>query len=78
MIFAVNQLDHPKADFTRTVQEAKSHFGNNVVVVQYPLNTGPGFNAIVDVLNMVVYKYSDAGGKPEKLPIPAEEKEKAQ
>jgi elongation factor G len=78
VIFAVNQLDHPKADFTRTLQEAKSHFGNNVVVVQYPLNTGPGFNAIVDVLNMVLYKYSDAGGKPEKLPIPAEEKAKAQ
>jgi elongation factor G len=78
VIFAVNQLDHPKADFTRTLQEAKSHFGNNVVLVQYPLNTGPGFNAIVDVLNMVLYKYSDGGGKPEKLPIPAEEKERAQ
>ena len=78
VIFAVNQLDHPKADFPRTLQEAKSHFGNNVVVVQYPLNTGPGFNAIVDVLNMVLYKYSDGGGKPEKLPIPPEEKERAQ
>ena len=78
VIFAVNQLDHPKADFARTLQEAKSHFGNNVVLVQYPLNTGPGFNAIVDVLNMVLYKYSDGGGKPEKLPIPAEEKERAQ
>ncbi|HVG40559.1 MAG TPA: GTP-binding protein, partial [Chitinophagaceae bacterium] len=59
MIFVVNQLDHPKADFTKTVQEAKSHFGNNVVVVQYPLNSGLGFNAIVDVLNMVMYQYTD-------------------
>ena len=77
-IFVVNHLDHPKADFNRTLQEAKSHFGNNVVVVQYPVNAGPDFNAIVDVLNMVVYKYSEEGKKPEKLPIPAEEKEKAE
>ena len=77
VIFAVNQLDHPKADFNRTIQEAKNHFGNSVVLVQYPLNTGPGFNAIIDVLNLVLYKYSDRGGKPEKLPIPEEEKEKA-
>jgi elongation factor G len=78
MIFVVNQLDHPKADFTKTVQEAKNHFGNNVVVVQYPINPGLGFNAIVDVLNMVMYKYNEEGGKPQKLPIPGEEKEKAE
>ena len=28
-VFVINQLDHPKADFNRTCQEAKSHFGNN-------------------------------------------------
>src|SRR5881392_1086732 len=33
MIFVINQLDHPKADFNKTIQEAKSHFGNNVVLV---------------------------------------------
>ena len=36
MIFAVNKLDDDNADFDKTVREAKSHFGNNVVVVQYP------------------------------------------
>jgi elongation factor G len=77
-IFVVNHLDHPKADFNRTIQEAKSHFGSNVVVVQYPINPGPNFNAIVDVLNMVMYKYGEEGKKPEKLPIPEEEKEKAE
>jgi elongation factor G len=78
MILVVNHLDHPKADFNKTIQEAKNHFGNNVVVVQYPINPGLGFNAIVDVLNMVMYKYSEQEGKPEKLPIPDEEKEKAE
>ncbi len=77
-IFVVNQLDHPKADFNRTMQEAKNHFGKNVVLVQYPINAGLGFNAIVDVLNMVMYKYSDGGGKPEKLAIPDDERARAE
>ena len=77
MIFAVNKLDLDKADFDKTVAQAKDHFGRNVVVVQYPLNQGLGFNSIVDVLRMTVYNFPPQGGKPEKLPIPDEEKEKA-
>lgn len=77
MIFAVNKLDQDKADFDKTVRQAKDHFGRNVVVVQYPLNQGLGFNTIIDVLRMTMYQFSDSGGKPQKLPVPAEEKEKA-
>lgn len=76
-IFVVNKLDNPDADFEKTLQEAKAHFGSNVVAVQYPLQTGSGFNAIIDVLAMVMFKYGADGGKPEKLPIPESEKEKA-
>src|SRR6187397_2068475 len=77
MIFAVNKLDDDNADYERTVREAKSHFGSKVVVVQYPLQTGAGFHEIIDVLRMTMYKFKDTGGKPEKLPIPDEEKDKA-
>jgi elongation factor G len=77
MIFAANKLDKDDADFDRTVAEAKNHFGNKVQVVQYPRQQGAGFHEIIDVLRMTMYKFKDAGGKPEKLPIPAEEREKA-
>jgi elongation factor G len=77
LIFLINHLDHPKADFERTYQEAKAHFGNNVVLVQYPVTIGLGFNAIIDVLNMVMYRYANAG-KPEKLPVPEGEKARAE
>lgn len=77
MIFAVNKLDHEKADFDKTVAEAKAHFGNKVVVVQYPRQQGEGFHEIVDVLRMTMYHFKDAGGKPEKMPIPENEKAKA-
>jgi len=77
MIVAVNQLDHEKADFDKTVEQAKSRFGRKVTVVQYPLNAGAEFDSIIDVLKMTMYKFPANGGKPEKLPIPNAEKEKA-
>lgn len=77
-IFVINQVDHPKADFDKALQEAKAHFGSNVVLVQYPLNPGLSFNAIIDVLNMVMYQYPEGGGKPQKLPIPENEKARAE
>jgi len=77
MIFAVTKLDHDKADFNRTLQQAKDHFGSKLTVVQYPRQEGAGFHEIIDVLRMTMYKFRDTGGKPEKLPIPEEEKERA-
>jgi elongation factor G len=77
MIIAVNKLDDDSADFDKTVREAKSHFGSKVVVVQYPHQSGSGFHEIIDVLRMTMYKFKDTGGKPEKLPIPDDEKNKA-
>lgn len=76
-IFVVNQLDHAKADFWNTLEGAKQHFSEKVVAVQYPLNAGEGFNAIIDLLKMVMYKYPASGGKPEKHPIPDSERAKA-
>ena len=78
MIFAVNKLDDDDADFDRTIQEARTHFGGNVTVIQYPRQQGSGFHEIIDVLRMVMYKFKNTGGKPEKLPIPEDEKERAE
>ncbi|HUC83032.1 MAG TPA: elongation factor G [Flavisolibacter sp.] len=77
MIFAVNKLDDDAADFDKTVQQAKDHFGSKVTVVQYPRQQGAGFHEIIDVLRMTMYKFHDTGGKPEKLSIPDDEREKA-
>ncbi|HEY9045260.1 MAG TPA: GTP-binding protein, partial [Ohtaekwangia sp.] len=76
-IFAINQIDHPKADFDTALHSLRERFGNAVTQMQYPVNQGEGFNAIIDLLRMVMYKFSPEGGKPQKLPIPDAEKEKA-
>lgn len=78
MILAVNKLDDDGADFDKTVREAKAHFGSKITVVQYPRQQGAGFHEIIDVLRMTLYKFKDAGGKPEKLPIPGEERARAE
>src|SRR5204863_3115844 len=78
MFFAVNKLDDDNADFDKTVADAKNHFGAKVVVVQYHRQQGSGFHEIIDVLRMTMYHFKDAGGKPEKMPIPDEEKGKAE
>lgn len=76
-IIAINQLDHEKANFQNTLDAAKNFFGPAVTVMQYPVEVGPGFNAIIDLLKMTLYKFPKTGGKPEKLPIPDAELENA-
>lgn len=71
-ILVINQLDHEKADYETTLEQARARFGNRVIPFQFPVNQGPGFNAIVDALRMVMYKFPAGGGKPEKQPVPAE------
>ncbi|MDA3853739.1 MAG: GTP-binding protein, partial [Bacteroidales bacterium] len=77
VIFVVNQLDHERADFEKTLSSLKENFGNKVITVQYPVSVGHGFDAVVDVLKMKMYKWKKEGGAPDVLDIPAEEKEKA-
>lgn len=76
-IIVVNKLDHPNANFDKTLEQAKERFGRGVVAMQFPFNTGNEFNAIVDVLKMTMYEFPEGGGKPDKLPIPDSVKAKA-
>jgi elongation factor G len=77
MVFVINNLDNENANFDHTIESLKDKFGNKVTVVQYPVEAGLGFNAIIDVLKMKMYTYKPEGGKPEVSEIPASEKEHA-
>ena len=78
LLFVFNQLDHDNSNFESALEQCKSSFGNKVTVVQYPVDAGPEFSAIIDVLKMKMYKYDGKGGKPEELDIPDSEKDKAE
>ncbi|MDE6628377.1 MAG: elongation factor G, partial [Muribaculaceae bacterium] len=77
VIFAVNQLDGEKADYENTLEQLKEIFGKKVVPIQYPLVSGPGFNAMIDVLLMKKYSWGPDGGVPTIEEIPAEEMDRA-
>ena len=77
IIFALNQLDGEKADYDNVMEQMREHFGNRIVAIQYPLNAGPGFNAMIDVLLMKKYSWGPDGGAPIIEDIPADQLERA-
>ena len=77
VMFALNQLDAEKADYDNAMESLRENFGPKVVAVQYPLESGPGFHSMIDVLLMKKYEWGPEGGVPTISEIPAEEMDKA-
>ena len=77
VIFLINQLDAEKCDFNNSLERLQEIYGQKVVPIQYPLNEGPDFNALIDVLLMKKYSWGPGGGAPTIEDIPESEKAKA-
>ena len=77
VIFLINQLDSDKCDFDAIISTMRDIYGPKCVQIQYPLQTGAGFNALIDVLMMKKYSWKPEGGAPIIEDIPAEEMDKA-
>ncbi len=77
VIFLVNQLDSEKCDYHQVLDSLIGIYGPKVVPIQYPLNEGPNFNSLIDVLLMKKYSWKPEGGAPIIEEIPAEEMDKA-
>ena len=78
VIFLVNQLDRDNCDFESIMNNMRETYGKKCVEVQYPIATGAGFNAVIDVLMMKKYSWKPEGGAPIIEDIPAEEMDKAE
>ena len=78
VVFAVNQLDHEKANFDETLRELKHNFGGSVLPLQYPVNAGVGFDSVIDLLQKKLLKFPVGGGKMIVEEIPASEADKAE
>ena len=78
VIFLINQLDREHCDFESVMNNLRETFGKKCVEVQYPIATGVGFNAVIDVLMMKKYSWKPEGGAPIIEDIPAEEMDKAE
>ena len=72
LIVSVNQLDGEKADWETTIAALKEELGRKMIIVQFPIATGAGFNGFIDVLTNKYYNFKDANGTREDLDIPAD------
>ena len=78
VVFALNQMDGEKADYDNVMEQMYEHFGKKIVPIQYPLESGPGFRSIIDVLIMKKLEWKPEGGAPTISEIPADQLERAQ
>ncbi len=77
LVGVINQLDSDKANWEGTLESITAFSKVKPVIVQYPVNPGPGFDAFIDVLLMKMFRFKDENGTREELPIPAEHAERA-
>ena len=78
LIGVINQLDGDKANFEATVEGIRAASTVKPVIVQYPVEVGPGFNAFIDVLMMKLYRFTDENGTRVEEEIPEDQLEYAQ
>ncbi len=78
LAFVINKCDHEAADFERTFNQLKENFGNKCTLIQFPVNAGAGFNAVIDVLKGKMLVWKAEGGAPELKDIPAEYADKVE
>jgi elongation factor G len=60
-IIAINALDKQNVNFNEILAEARTQYGPRVFPMNVPMNPGPGFNQILDVLRNDTVTYATTG-----------------
>lgn len=77
-LLVINGLDREHTKFDEILITAKERFGKNVFPMQLPINSGPGFNQVLDVLRKEIITYQTNGsGKYSEAPAEGEWETKA-
>jgi elongation factor G len=72
-MIVVNAVDKENVDFDAVVRQLQEHFGRHVFPLSVPVNAGPGFNKVLDVLrNEIVTYKTDSSGKYQEEPATGE------
>ena len=76
-IFVINKLDKEDVNFDAIFNDLRDSFGQGVVMVQFPYNSGPDFDAVVDLIRCKLLRYAkDGSGTFTEEEIPADIKDK--
>ena len=69
-ILVINGFDKEYADFDHVLAQVKERFGKNVFPMNIPVNVGPEFNQVLDILSGKICTYQTGGsGQLEKKPV---------
>ena len=72
-MIVVNGVDKENVDFDGVVRQLQEQFGRHVFPLAFPVNAGPGFNQVLDVLrNEIVTYATDGHGKYQEEPATGE------
>ncbi len=78
VIILINKLDAENSNFEKTVDIIRESFGSRVAIVQFPVNPGGNFDAVVDVVRMKLLRFKNDGkGEYTEEDIPAALMDKA-
>ena len=69
----INMLDKEHANFDATLAQVRARFGDKVFPMSLPINPGPGFNQVLDVMRSEVITYAgDGSGRFQEAPAAGE------
>src|SRR6516164_2755313 len=72
-MIVVNAMDKENVDFDAVVKQLQEHLGRHVFPLAVPVNAGPGFNKVLDVLRSEIVTYAtDGSGKYKEEPATGE------
>ena len=72
-MIVINALDKENTNFDTLLSQLQSRFGSHVFPLSMPINPGPGFNQVLDVLRSEVITYqTDGSGKFTESPAKGE------
>ncbi len=78
-IIVVNGLDNENTNFDQVLAQLRERFGRTVFPMNFPLNPGPGFNQLADVMRSALITYgADTKGRYEESALPEELEPKVQ
>ncbi len=77
-VIAINKLDRENADYEKTLEQLRSHFGLNVAPLQMPIGREADFKGVVDLVKQKALIFSDGGMKISEEEIPGELKAQAE
>ncbi|HDR03984.1 MAG TPA: elongation factor G [Candidatus Marinimicrobia bacterium] len=68
-VVAITMLDKEHTHFDEIIENARNSFSNAITAVSFPVNAGPAFNSIVDIIRRKLIVY-DTNGQAEVKDIP--------